>query len=95
MALTIIGVAMTIAETVLVFVGVPAAVTALLALMVYGPSRARRAQRYRPGMPMELHPVWFVAPRSQPHDQTPHEQRTLPSGADEVGKAIGGARASW
>ncbi len=86
---------MTVVETLSVFIGAPVAVTALVALLVYGPSRARRAQRYRPGIAMEFRPVWFLAARASSQDHVLLEQGARPSGADEVGESIGGARARW
>jgi hypothetical protein len=51
---------LSISETLLIFVGVPAAIVALVAILVYGGS-ARRARRYRPGRPFTFTPVWFLA----------------------------------
>lgn len=51
---------MTITETVLVFVGIPAVVAGVLALLIFG-SSARRGPRYRPGRPFAFTPVWFTA----------------------------------
>ena len=47
-------------ETVLVFVGIPAAVFAVVAGLVYGAS-ARRGKRYRPGRPFQFTAVWFLS----------------------------------
>ena len=47
-------------ETVLVFVGIPAAVIAVVAGLVYGAS-ARRGKRYRPGRPFQYTAVWFLS----------------------------------
>ena len=54
------GVELTITETVLVFVGIPAAVIAIIYGLVYGGSAAR-SKRYRPGRPFNPTAVWFVA----------------------------------
>jgi hypothetical protein len=51
---------LTITETVLVFVGIPAAVIAIIYGLVYGGSAAR-SKRYRPGRPFNSTAVWFVA----------------------------------
>ncbi|HET8658369.1 MAG TPA: hypothetical protein VFM55_05145 [Micromonosporaceae bacterium] len=48
----------------LIFVGVPAAVVAVVAGLVYGGSR--RGRRYRPGRPFEFTPVWFLSSQAQP-----------------------------
>jgi hypothetical protein len=47
-------------ETVLLFIGAPAAITAVLAGLVYG-AGSRRSPRYRPGRPFAFAPVWFLA----------------------------------
>jgi hypothetical protein len=50
---------MSIVETVLVYVGIPAAAFALFAVIVLGPGAAR-APRYRPGSPWDYKPVWYL-----------------------------------
>jgi hypothetical protein len=50
---------MSIVETVLVFVGIPAGVFALVALATLGPGSAR-APRYRPGSSWDYQPVWYL-----------------------------------
>ena len=40
---------MSVVQTVLVFVGIPAAIVAFLFLAVYGKSLVRQPNRYRPG----------------------------------------------
>jgi hypothetical protein len=51
---------MSVLETTLVFVFIPLAVAAILALLTLGAGGSRTA-RYRPGMPFEFTPVWFLA----------------------------------
>lgn len=51
---------LSITDTVLVFVGIPAAVIATVYGLVYGGSAAR-GKRYRPGRKFDAQPVWFVA----------------------------------
>jgi hypothetical protein len=51
---------MSVLETTLVFVFIPLAVAALLALLTLGAGGSRTV-RYRPGMPFEFTPVWFLA----------------------------------
>jgi hypothetical protein len=55
---------LSILETLVVFVGIPAVVIAVVYGLVYGGS-ARRARRYRPGRPFEFTPVWFLAAPEQ------------------------------
>lgn len=67
---TVTGVSVT--QTVLVFVGIPVLVVALLALMVFGPSQLRQqSHRYRPGKAWTYPPVWYL-PR-------PHDENTTPT----------------
>jgi len=95
---------MSIAETVLVFIGIPLGFYLLIAAAVYGVSG--RQTRYRPGRPFAFEPVWFVAARS-PH---PLDDPTrpalppvdvplaLPAGSPAPTGAhtrTGGARGTW
>jgi hypothetical protein len=66
--------AVTIVETVLIFVGIPALAYVVLAALVFGPGYAR-APRYRPGRPWDHPAVWYL-PRP--------EQRDEPAGADHA-----------
>ena len=50
---------MSIVETVVVFVGIPAALFAVFAALTLGPG-AVRAPRYRPGSPWTYKPVWYL-----------------------------------
>ncbi len=92
---------MTVTETLLVFAGVPAAVIAFVALCVYGPARSRRAPRYRPGLPLEFSPVWFLAPSpSGDPGQAVGASEIEPRLALTASKVptedfVGGACASW
>lgn len=52
---------MSIAETVLIFAGIPAAIVLVVAALVYGTAGRRGSKRYRPGRPFVFTPVWFVA----------------------------------
>lgn len=96
---------MTVLETVVIFVGIPAAVIAVIAGLVYG-AGARRSKRYRPGRPFEFTPVWFLAQ----HDRAAAmnsgyaigagEQVALPAAAETAAgdppvQVTGGARGTW
>ncbi|MEP6697684.1 MAG: hypothetical protein ABJA34_12540 [Pseudonocardiales bacterium] len=98
---------MTVAETLLVFGGIPIACYLVIAAAVYG-TASRHAPRYRPGRPFPFEPVWFVAPRSPHHlDDATHPalppvevRAALPAGADARGgpgtvTSTGGARGNW
>jgi hypothetical protein len=85
-----------VAEVILVFVGAPLAVVAVLALLIWGPGGNKRP-RYRPGQPWNHEPVWY-----EPHPDAVGGHPTLaaleaaahvvhtPSGAP-----LGGARGTW
>lgn len=52
---------LSITETVLVFVGIPALVVASVYALVYATTSRRVSKRYRPGRPFTFTPVWFLA----------------------------------
>jgi hypothetical protein len=52
-----------VAETILVFVGIPLAVVVLLALLIFVPG-GRKRSRYKPGQPWDHAPVWY-----EPHPE--------------------------
>jgi hypothetical protein len=54
---------LSIAETLLIFAGIPAAIVAAVYALVYGAGGRRASKRYRPGRPFAFAPVWFVAAR--------------------------------
>lgn len=55
------GPGLSVLQTVLIFVGIPAALFVLIALLVSAPSMAR-GPRYRPGLGWWAAPVWFNGP---------------------------------
>lgn len=52
---------MSITETVLTFVVIPAAVVLVIAGLAYARGARRASKRYRPGRPFEFAPVWFLS----------------------------------
>ena len=77
---------MTVAETLLVFVGAPLAVVVLLALLIYLPG-GRKRPRYKPGQPWEHAPVWY-----EPHPDGPaggHGSETTAIGSSVYGEPTG------
>jgi hypothetical protein len=96
---------MSVLETTLVFVLIPLAVAGLLALLTLGAGGSRTA-RYRPGMPFEFTPVWFLsAPPASAGallgghaaiESTPSHGE-LPDGSASVRNSgpKGGARGTW
>jgi hypothetical protein len=100
---------LSISSTVLVFVGIPAALIALVASLVFGGSdRTRRTRRYRPGRPYDFQPIWFLASPEQvnggdvaaltgAHGRTAIEGPVLEdsTGARVLPGPTGGASDSW
>jgi len=84
---------MSIVQTVLVFVGIPAAIILALTFAVYGRSMVHQPNRYRPGRPWNYAPAWFV----------PHPDAVVSVGSArpqlEAGSttttAVGGASGEW
>ena len=83
---------MTVVQTVLVFVAIPAAIIAVIAFAVYGKAMLHQPNRYRPGRPWTYSPAWFV----------PHPDAVVPNGGHkqlESGStsttAVGGASGEW
>jgi hypothetical protein len=76
---------LSIVETLVIFVGIPAVVVAVVYGLVYGGS-ARRARRYRPGRPFDFTPVWFLSAPDRFGE--PNGAR---SGAAATDRAVSGA----
>jgi hypothetical protein len=70
---------LSITETVLVFVGIPAVVIAAVYGLVYGTTARRTSKRYRPGRPFTFAPVWFLAAPEQVVRDVPKAE-ALPAG---------------
>lgn len=79
---------MSIVQTVLVFVGIPALIVAVVAVLVYGKSMIRQPNRYRPGRPWDYPPSWFRA-----HPDALLHTPTAPDGLHTT--ATGGASGEW
>jgi hypothetical protein len=85
---------LSVIETLLTFVGAPAAIMLLIAAPVYAGS-ARRGKRYRPGRPFTFAPVWFLSARSAQdasaaHALTAGPDRPALTAADGAGQTFGG-----
>jgi hypothetical protein len=74
-------VALSIVETVLVFIGIPLVVVLVLAGLVLG-GATRRSKRYRPGRPFQFTPVWFLSAPSTQQGGAPEKR---------PGRELGGA----
>lgn len=72
---------LSVSETVLVYIGIPAALVLVIAGLVMLGSR-RTAKRYRPGRSFDFTPVWFLSsPQPVP---TAAGQAELPAGAQRA-----------
>ena len=85
---------MNVAETILVFAGVPLLIIAVMAALIFLPGGRKRA-RYKSGQPWEHAPIWY-----EPHPDGPAGHGThaaLEAGATHAGSAgpLGGARGTW
>jgi hypothetical protein len=100
---------MSIVETTLIFVGIPAVVMLVVAALIYGRA-TDRAPRYRPGGPWPYNPVWYLphpehaGPVSSLHsgEPNPHAaldgagaRQALPGQVAELVTASGGASGEW
>lgn len=85
---------MNVAETIIVFVGIPLAFVVLLALLIFLPGGRKRA-RYKSGQPWEHEPVWYEphpgAAQAAGHDS----HHALEAGAKGSAGPLGGARGTW
>ncbi len=55
------SVPLSITQTVLTFVAIPAAIVAVIAGLAYAGGSRRNSKRYRPGRPFDFAPVWFLS----------------------------------
>ena len=86
---------MNVAETILVFAGIPLAIIAVMALLIFAPG-GRKRPRYKSGQPWEHAPIWY-----EPHPDGPAGHGA--HAAIEAGSAgnagtwapFGGARGTW
>ena len=89
---------MTVAETLLVFAGVPLLIIAVLAVLTLRPDKGHKRLRYKPGQPWEHAPVWY-----EPHpEHGPASGHAALTAGDGHGAAparaagpLGGARGTW
>jgi hypothetical protein len=92
-----------IPETLLIFVGAPAAIYGVIALAVVGPGQMRAPARYRPGRPWPYEPAWFVPhPDNEAAPAGGHVAELTGAGAAELeaaaahpAVAVGGASGEW
>ncbi|MGI8723450.1 MAG: aa3-type cytochrome oxidase subunit CtaJ [Geodermatophilaceae bacterium] len=96
---------MSVVETILVFVVVPAAVVGVMALLIWGRGSSR-GPRYRPGREWPYEPVWYaphpLAVQDLSHDDPTRRPQlgagvsaTTGTSAKPASTAAGGARGTW
>jgi hypothetical protein len=79
-------------ETVLIFVGIPLAVIALVAALLFvGSARRNSDRRYRPGRPFDFEPVWFLAPRAAQAASAQQREASDPTRREPVASTHRGA----
>ena len=78
-------IAMTIAQTLAVFVGIPVLIYGLIAVLVLVPHHAKRRARYRPGQGWDYAPHWWAGDQPVAYS----------GGAITAGATRGGARGTW
>ena len=87
--------AVTVAETILVFAGIPLLIVAVMAALIFLPG-GRNRPRWKSGRSWEHAPVWY-----EPHPEgvgAGHgEHAALPAGTSAAGSGgpLGGARGTW
>jgi hypothetical protein len=90
--------AVSIAETLLVYVGIPLALVAVMAVLTLRPDPRTRRTRYRPGQPWQHEPVWYSP---HPEQVAPAAHGTVPALEAGDGRPVrsggplGGARGTW
>ena len=85
---------MTIVQTVLVFVGIPAAIIAALAFAVYGKSMLHQPNRYRPGRPWNYAAGLVRATSRRRRLASPRIAPQIEAGSTST-TAVGGASGEW
>jgi hypothetical protein len=84
---------LSIIETVLIYVGIPALVIAIVTGLVFS-GDVRRGKRYRPGRPYDFRPVWFLSAPEQLTDQGTDEHKALRSTGAAAALPAGGPSAA-
>jgi hypothetical protein len=78
----------TVVQTLLVFVGIPAGIVLLIFLATYGKSMVRQPNRYRPGRPWDFPPTWYA-----PHPDA--VVNSTASASSTTTTAVGGSSGEW
>lgn len=91
-----------VAETLLVLVGVPLAVIAVVALLIFVPG-GRKHPRWKSGQPWDHEPIWYephagalpAEGHGSGHGSNHGSGHALEAGATSTGGPLGGARGTW
>lgn len=84
---------MSIVETLLVYVGIPVVVYALVAVLIFAPG-GTKTSRYRPGKGWAHEPVWYL-PRPSVEGRHAVPALTAGGSAPAGRTAKGGASGTW
>ena len=88
---------MNVAETLIVFAGIPLAIVALMAALIFLPG-GRKRPRYRSGQPWDHAPVWYEPhPEHGPapaHGTPGHDGQTNAIGSSVYGEPTGSSHGS-
>lgn len=86
---------MSVVQTLLIYVGIPAAVYVVAAVLIFAPGGSGKTPRYRPGKGWVHEPVWYL-PRPPAAGDARHAVAALPAGSGIAGRtARGGASGTW
>ena len=86
---------MNVAETLLVFAGIPLAIIAVMALLIFVPG-GRKRPRYKSGQPWEHAPIWYEPHPDGPAGHVSHAALEAGNpGHASTGGPLGGARGTW
>jgi hypothetical protein len=85
----------TVAETLLVFAGIPLVIIAVMALLIFVPAGRKRV-RYKSGQPWEHAPIWYEPhPDGVAAGHDSHAALTSGAATSASGGPLGGARGTW
>jgi hypothetical protein len=87
--------AVNVAETILVFAGIPLAIIAVMALLIFVPG-GRKRTRYKSGQPWDHEPIWYEPHPDGPGGHGAHAAiEAGAAGHASTGAPFGGARGTW
>jgi hypothetical protein len=87
--------AVTVVETLLVYVGIPLAIVLFLALLTLRPGKGQKKLRYKSGQSWDHEPVWYEPHPGAGGHGAGHGAHALTAGAPASARPYGGARGTW